>query len=336
MFSKQSSDSWLIVGLGNPGREYEKTRHNTGFRAMDILAEKLNAKVDRLKFQGLYTQVNYGGKKLFLLKPQTYMNLSGRSVLQLSAYFGIPPQRIIVMFDDISLEPGRLRVRAEGSAGGHNGIKSIIQELGSQDFPRVKIGVGAKPNPEYDLAAWVLSTFSASEEKALAVLNAVRAANRTARHNVYAYVLQNGRTRYSDDGEPAKTAGTPVLETIGHAGVADVIVVVTRYFGGILLGTGGLVRAYTAAASGALQKAELVSMRLVVDCSVRVSYAQFEQAQRIIAAAETRLDEPIFDDAVTLCWRMPAGQEETLRTDLNELTRGGAEVEISAPQYAAF
>ena len=150
MFLKQSSDSWLIVGLGNPGREYEKTRHNTGFRAMDILSEKLGARVDRLKFQGLYTQVNYGGKKLFLLKPQTYMNLSGRSVLQLSAYFGIPPQRIIVMFDDISLEPGRLRVRAEGSAGGHN-------------------GVGAKPNPEYDLAAWVLSTFSASEEKALAV-----------------------------------------------------------------------------------------------------------------------------------------------------------------------
>ena len=111
---------------------------------------------------------------------------------------------------------------------------------------------------------------------------------------------------------------------------------VTRYFGGILLGTGGLVRAYTTAASGALQSAELVSMRLVVDCKVRVSYAQFEQAQRIIAAAETRLDEPIFDDAVTLCWRMPAGREETLRTALNELTRGGAEVEISAPQYAAF
>ena len=149
------------------------------------------------------------------------------------------------------------------------------------------------------------ASFADTEEKALAVLNAVRAANRTARHNVYAYVLQNGRTRYSDDGEPAKTAGTPVLETIGHAGVADVIVVVTRYFGGILLGTGGLVRAYTAAASGALQSAELVSMRLVVDCKVRVSYAQFEQAQRIIAAAETRLDEPIFDDAVTLCWRMP-------------------------------
>ena len=164
---KTDKQSWLIVGLGNPGREYERTRHNTGFRAMDILAEKLGAKVDRLKFQGLYTQVNYGGKKLFLLKPQTYMNLSGRAVLQLSAYYSIPPERIIVLFDDISLEPGRLRVRGDGSAGGHNGIKSIIAELGSQNFPRVKIGVGAKPNPEFDLAAWVLSTFSAKEEKDL-------------------------------------------------------------------------------------------------------------------------------------------------------------------------
>ena len=108
MFSRQSSDSWLIVGLGNPGREYEKTRHNTGFRALDLLSEKLDVKVDKLKFQGLYAQVGYGGRKVFLLKPQTYMNLSGRSVLQLSAYFGIPPQRIIVMFDDISLAPGKI------------------------------------------------------------------------------------------------------------------------------------------------------------------------------------------------------------------------------------
>ena len=170
--------NWLIVGLGNPGREYEKTRHNAGFRALDILADQLGTKVDKLKYQGLYAQVNYEGKKLFLLKPQTYMNLSGRSVLQLSAYFNIPPQRIIVMFDDISLPPGRLRIRAEGSAGGHNGIKSIIQEVGSQAFPRVKIGVGAKPNPNYDLADWVLSTFSANEEKALAVSldNAAKAA----------------------------------------------------------------------------------------------------------------------------------------------------------------
>ena len=166
------------MGLGNPGREYEKTRHNCGFRALDILADQLNCKVDKLKFQGLYGQTTYGGRKLYLLKPQTYMNLSGRSVLQLSAYFNIPPQRIIVMFDDISLEPGRLRIRADGSAGGHNGIKSIIQELGSQEFPRIKIGVGAKPNPNYDLADWVLSVFSANEEKALAVSldNAAKAA----------------------------------------------------------------------------------------------------------------------------------------------------------------
>ena len=161
------NETWLIVGLGNPGREYEKTRHNCGFRAIDILAQKLNCKVDKGKFQGLYGQVNYNGSKLLLLKPMTYMNLSGRSVLQLSAYFQIPPQRIIVIFDDISLEPGRLRVRADGSAGGHNGIKSIIAEIGSQDFPRVKVGVGAKPHPEQDLADWVLSNFSASEEKAL-------------------------------------------------------------------------------------------------------------------------------------------------------------------------
>lgn len=169
MLQKASKESWLIVGLGNPGKEYERTRHNAGFRALDILAEDLGIRVDKLKFQGLYGQGTYGGTKVFLLKPQTYMNLSGRSVVQLSAYFGIPPQRIIVLFDDISLPPGRLRIRADGSAGGHNGIKSIIQELGSQQFPRVKIGVGAKPNPEFDLADWVLSGFSAQEEKALGV-----------------------------------------------------------------------------------------------------------------------------------------------------------------------
>ena len=166
---QKNSDTWLIVGLGNPGREYERSRHNCGFRAVDILADKLGCKIDRAKFQGLYGQTSYKGKKLMLLKPMTYMNLSGRSVLQLSAYFSIPPQRIIVLFDDISLEPGRLRIRADGSAGGHNGIKSIIQELGSQTFPRVKIGVGAKPHPDYDLADWVLSSFSAQEEKALTV-----------------------------------------------------------------------------------------------------------------------------------------------------------------------
>ncbi len=166
MFGKKGED-WLIVGLGNPGKEYEKTRHNAGWRAIDLVAEKLGCKMDKAKFQGLYGQTKYASGKLFLLKPLTYMNLSGRSVLQLSAYFHVPPQRIIVLFDDISLEPGRLRIRSDGSAGGHNGIKSIIAELGSQDFPRVKIGVGAKAHPEQDLADWVLSSMSASEEKAL-------------------------------------------------------------------------------------------------------------------------------------------------------------------------
>ena len=163
----KTSENWLIVGLGNPGKEYERSRHNCGFRALDVLSEKLNCKVDKGKFQGLYGQTIYDGKKLFLLKPMTYMNLSGRSVLQLSAYFNIPPQRIIVLFDDISLPPGRLRIRADGSAGGHNGIKSVISEVGSQAFPRVKIGIGSKPNPEYDLADWVLSGFTAKEEKDL-------------------------------------------------------------------------------------------------------------------------------------------------------------------------
>ena len=185
MISK-SNESWLIVGLGNPGKEYERTRHNAGFRAIDILADKLGCRIDKGKFQGLYGQTVYGGRKIYLLKPQTYMNLSGRSVLQLSAYFNIPPQRIIVLFDDISLPPGRLRIRSDGSAGGHNGIKSIIAEVGSQNFPRVKIGVGSKPNPEFDLADWVLSTFSSKEEKDLqfALSNAADAALCVIDHGV--------------------------------------------------------------------------------------------------------------------------------------------------------
>lgn len=177
MFGK-AKDAWLIVGLGNPGQQYANTRHNCGFRAIDILAEKLGCKIDKGKFQGLYGQATVGGKKVYLLKPQTYMNLSGRSVSQLSAYYHIPPERIIVLFDDISLPPGRLRIRSDGSAGGHNGIKSIIGEIGSQDFPRVKIGVGAEPHAEQDLADWVLSSFSTQEEKdlAFALSNAADAA----------------------------------------------------------------------------------------------------------------------------------------------------------------
>ena len=186
MFKKASGESWLVVGLGNPGKQYEKTRHNCGFRSIDVLADMLGCKIDKGKFQGLYGQTVYNGKKLFLLKPQTYMNLSGKSVLQLSAYFSIPPQRIIVIFDDISLPPGRLRIRADGSAGGHNGIKSIIQELGSQEFPRIKVGVGAKAHAEQDLADWVLSSFSAGEEKLLAfsMKNAAEAALHIMEHGV--------------------------------------------------------------------------------------------------------------------------------------------------------
>ena len=168
MFGK-AKETWLIVGLGNPGKEYAATKHNCGFLAIDLIAKQLDCKIDKSKFQGLYGQTTYQGKKVYLLKPQTYMNLSGRSVLQMSAYYNIPPERILVLFDDISLEPGRLRIRSDGSAGGHNGIKSIIAELGSQNFPRVKIGVGAKPHKDSDLADWVLSGFTASEEKAMAV-----------------------------------------------------------------------------------------------------------------------------------------------------------------------
>ena len=193
MFGKRS-ESWLIVGLGNPGKEYERTRHNCGFRAIDILAQKLGCKIDKCKFQGLYGQVINNNRKIYLLKPQTYMNLSGRSVLQLSAYYNIPPQRIIVIFDDISLPPGRIRIRSDGTAGGHNGIKSIINELGSQDFPRIKIGVGGKPHPEQDLADWVLSSFTSAEEKLLqdAFVNVADATQRVIDNGV-----QDAANRYN-------------------------------------------------------------------------------------------------------------------------------------------
>ena len=177
IFSPSGCD-WMIVGLGNPGADYEKTRHNVGFRATDLLAGLLGTKIDRLKFQALTRLVRAQDKKILLVQPQTYMNASGAAVSALASYYKIPPQRILVIFDDISLPVGRIRVRKDGSAGGHNGIKSIIQSLGSDQFPRVKIGVGAKPHPDYDLADWVLSRFSAQEEQALApaLENAAKAA----------------------------------------------------------------------------------------------------------------------------------------------------------------
>lgn len=167
MLLKRPSCDWLIVGLGNPGDNYSRTRHNVGFRAVDRLADRLGVRLDRAKFRGLYAQTLWQGQKLILLKPQTFMNASGLSVMDAARFYKLPPERVLVLSDDISLEVGRLRVRASGSAGGHNGLKSIIGALNSEAFPRVKIGVGAKPCPEYELADWVLSNFTASEEKRL-------------------------------------------------------------------------------------------------------------------------------------------------------------------------
>lgn len=167
MFFRKPAVDWLIVGLGNPDANYEKTRHNAGFRAVDLLAQKLGVKIDRAKFRGRFVQCSFQGQKLILLKPMTFMNRSGLSVMDAAHYYKLPPERILLLFDDISLDVGRLRIRKDGSAGGHNGLKSIIGCLNSQSFPRVKIGVGAKPHPDYELADWVLSEFTKEEEKIL-------------------------------------------------------------------------------------------------------------------------------------------------------------------------
>ena len=178
LFSRKQDAVWLIVGLGNPGAEYARTRHNTGFLALDELAGMLGVKVERSRVRALTGTANYRGNKLILMKPQTYMNASGLAVEPAAHFYKVPPERVLVIFDDISLPVGRLRVRKDGSAGGHNGLKSIIHELGSENFPRVKVGVGAKPHPDYDLADWVLSTVSKDEQPAFqaALKNAAEAA----------------------------------------------------------------------------------------------------------------------------------------------------------------
>lgn len=165
-FQKPSSVEFLIVGLGNPGAKYAGTRHNAGFDALDYAARRWGIRVDRARFDALTGTGEAAGHKVLLLKPQTFMNLSGQAVGKAAAFYKVPAQNVIVLFDDISLAPGRLRLRKAGSAGGHNGVKSIISQIG-QEFPRVKIGVGAKPHPEYDLADWVLSRFSPDERKAM-------------------------------------------------------------------------------------------------------------------------------------------------------------------------
>ena len=154
---------YLIVGLGNPGRDYEKTRHNTGFEAIDMLAEKLGIQVAEKKYKGLCGKARIGSEQVLLLKPQTYMNLSGESVRAAADFYKIAPEHIIVIYDDIDLEVGRLRLRAKGSAGGHNGIRNIIAHMGTQEFPRIRIGVGAKPD-RMDLADYVLGRFSREEQ----------------------------------------------------------------------------------------------------------------------------------------------------------------------------
>jgi len=166
---------YLIVGLGNPGIEYSHTRHNVGFNVIDLLAEKYNIKINRIKFKGSIGEGSINGEKVILLKPSTYMNLSGESVIEASNFYKIPKENIIVLYDDISLEIGRLRVRPEGSAGGHNGIKNIIQHLSSDVFPRIKVGVG---QPKGDLVRHVLGNFSKEEREILNQVfhNAVQAA----------------------------------------------------------------------------------------------------------------------------------------------------------------
>ena len=167
-FSKRPGPvAWLVVGLGNPGPKYEWTRHNMGFLVIDELAEREKLPVQKLKYRALTNTVTLGGQSVLLMKPTTYMNLSGESVGEAARFYKIPPQRVLVISDDVALPQGKLRIRRSGSAGGHNGLKNIIYHLGSEDFPRVKIGVGDKPHPGYDLADWVLSRFSAQEQTLL-------------------------------------------------------------------------------------------------------------------------------------------------------------------------
>lgn len=154
---------YLIAGLGNPGPKYEYTRHNAGFLCVDLLAQQLGVKIDRIKFKSVTAAAQVEGHSCLLMKPQTFMNNSGEAIRDAAHFYKIPPERIIILFDDISLPPGRLRIRRKGSDGGHNGIKSILYLLNSDQFPRVKLGVGAKPHPDYDLADWVLSSFRKEE-----------------------------------------------------------------------------------------------------------------------------------------------------------------------------
>ena len=170
IFGKNRSSGgveWLLVCLGNPGDQYENTRHNVGFQVADEIAARKDVPVQRLKFRALTNTVELGGAKVLLMKPVTYMNLSGEAVRPAADFYKIPPERVLVISDDVSLPVGRLRIRKNGSAGGHNGLKNIILQLGGDGFPRVKVGVGGKPHPDYDMADWVLSKFTGEDAKAM-------------------------------------------------------------------------------------------------------------------------------------------------------------------------
>ena len=179
MFGKKlpGSVEYLLVGLGNPDRKYENTRHNCGWLALDYIAGKLGCKVNKIKFKSFVGEASVGGKKVLLLKPTTYMNNSGQAVVEAMNFYKIKPENVIVIFDDISLDVGKMRIRQKGSDGGQKGMRSIIYLSGSDAFPRIKIGIGAKPNPNWDLADWVLSKFTDDERKTLDAIfdNAYRA-----------------------------------------------------------------------------------------------------------------------------------------------------------------
>ena len=167
MSERPPGADWLIAGLGNPEPKYDGTRHNAGFEALDYLAAQWQCDIAKAKWQGLYGTAQVNGHKVVLLKPLTYMNLSGDSIAPLAGFFKIPADHVIVLCDDITQAPGKLRIRPSGSAGGHNGLKSIIARLGGENFPRIRIGVGAKPRPDYDLADWVLGKFPPDDVKAM-------------------------------------------------------------------------------------------------------------------------------------------------------------------------
>ena len=167
-FSRKSAGvEWLIVFLGNPGEQYEHTRHNVAWDVADALAEELNVPIQRLKFRALTHVCDVGGHKAMLMKPVTYMNLSGQAAGEAARFYKLPPERVLVVCDDVALPPGKLRLRAQGSAGGHNGLKSIQEHLGSDAYPRLRVGVGGKPHPDYDLADWVLAKPAGDDAKAI-------------------------------------------------------------------------------------------------------------------------------------------------------------------------